>query len=144
MDKARAYQLRIQEAIAKTRAGLLRDRLRTATQRLGEWLAHLERLTTRLNEFDRAAARQTLAARQTQLDYLTQLDQVMQQTELRCEQTVAELGTLYSQVLLVDAKDVNGSRAQRIQADIDEQIQSLHDLLNAMAEIQSQRAEKLT
>ena len=83
-----------------------------------------------------AAARQTLAARQTQLRQLRALERVMAQAELQSEETVAALGTIYSQVLLVEAKDTQGRRAQRLQADINEQAQTLRDLLHAMDEVQ--------
>lgn len=72
------------------------------------------------------AARQTLAARQRQLQTLHELDQTMRRVDLRCEETVAALGELYSQVLLIDAKDIDGVRAQRVQAEIDAQVTALH------------------
>jgi hypothetical protein len=46
--------------------------------------------------------RQTLEARQLQLRYLHALERVITQAELYGEQTVTALGTIYSQVLLVD------------------------------------------
>ena len=175
LGKARQYQAQIRTAIANTREGPLRDRLQRATAKLDEWIAYLERLTLRLDEFDRDpaiqrdrstvpravdrlearlnrdedadenvqdAARQTLAARQMQLRYLNQLEQLMAQAEFRCEQTVAELGTVYSQALTIDAKDIEGIRARQVQVDIDEQVQELCDLLIAMDEVQRQHSAK--
>jgi hypothetical protein len=90
------------------------------------------------------AARQTLAARQTQLRQLRTLERVMAQGELQSEETVAALGTIYSQVLLVEAKDTHqGRRAQHLQADINEQAQTLRDLLHAMDEVQEVRPDAL-
>lgn len=89
------------------------------------------------------AVHQTLAARQSQLRYLRALERVMTQAELYSDETVAALGTIYSQVLLVDARDVRSGCAQRLRADIDEQVQALSDLLDAIAEVQEHRQDAL-
>jgi serine/threonine protein kinase len=89
------------------------------------------------------AVRRTLVARQAQLRYLRALDRIMTQAELHSDETVAALGTIYSQVLLVDARDIQSGRAQRLRADIDEQVQALNDLLDAMVEVQERRQDAL-
>ena len=169
LDKAREYRERIREAIAQTREGPLRERLQSATERLDEWVSHVEHLTARLDELERdpvlrrdlstvpravdslearlaleedtdtgvrEAVQQTLAARQSQLLQLRALERVKTQAELYSEETVAALGTIYSQVLLVDAKNIEGGRAQRLRAGIDEQVKVLRDLLDAMDKVQ--------
>jgi hypothetical protein len=175
LDKARDYQIRIQEAVARMRAGLLRDRLLAVTRQIDEWIAYLERLVTRLGEFDRDpvirrdlstvpraihslearltleqdtdadlkdAVCQTLDARRTQLRHLHALEQVMAQAELISEQAVTALGTIYSQVLLMDAKkDIQSTQAQSLQTDIAERVKTLQDLLSAMEDIQHSRQD---
>jgi hypothetical protein len=169
LDKAHKYQTRIREAIAQAHEGQLRDRLQSATERLDEWVAHVEHLTARLGELERDpvlrrdlstvpravdslearlsleqdtdvgvrdAVRQTLAARQSQLRQLRALERLKVQAELYSEETIAALGAIYSEILLVDAKDIEGGRAQRLRADIDEQVNSLRDLLEAMDKVQ--------
>jgi hypothetical protein len=84
------------------------------------------------------AVHRTLAARQTQLHNLRTLERLMIQAELYSEETVAALGTIYSQLLLVEARDVHSPRVQRLRADIDEQVQTLSDLLNAISEVQEE------
>ncbi|MBN1889776.1 MAG: protein kinase [Thermoflexales bacterium] len=81
------------------------------------------------------AVHQALAARRTQLRHLRALERVVAQAELHGEETVAALGTLYSQVLLVDVKGEQEERARRLHAAIDEQVQALRDLLDAMDEV---------
>jgi hypothetical protein len=66
---------------------------------------------------------------------------MMTRAELCSDETVAMLGTIYSQVLLVDARDVQGPRVQRLRADIDEQVQVLSDLLDAIDEVQEHRRD---
>jgi hypothetical protein len=87
------------------------------------------------------AVHRTLAARQTQLHNLRTLERLMIQAELYSEETVAALGTIYSQLLLVAARDVHSPRVQRLRADIDEQVQTLSDLLDAISEIQGGRLD---
>jgi serine/threonine protein kinase len=175
LDRARAYQAHIEEAITQAREGPVRERLQSATRRLADWIVYIERLTARLNELDRDpiirrdrstvprainrlesrlildqdtdtgvsnAVHRTLAARQLQLQYLRALERVMTRAELYSEETIAALGTIYSQVLLVDARDVEGVRAKRLQADIEEQVQALSDLLDAIEEVQGYRQDE--
>jgi flagellar basal body-associated protein FliL len=174
LDKAHKYQTRIREAIAQAHEGQLRDRLQSATERLDEWVAHVEHITARLGELERDpvlrrdlstvpravdslearlsleqdtdvgvrdAVRQTLAARQSQLRQLRALERLKVQAELYSEETIAALGAIYSEILLVDAKDIEGGRAQRLRADIDEQVKSLRDLLDAMDEVQGREQD---
>jgi hypothetical protein len=89
----------------------------------------------------RDAVRQTLEARRAQLRHLHTLERMMTRAELCSDETVAMLGTIYSQVLLVDARDVQGPRVQRLRADIDEQVQVLSDLLDAIDEVQEHRRD---
>jgi hypothetical protein len=174
LEKAREYQARIQETVAQTREGPLRERLQSATRRLDDWVAYVERLTTCLNEFERDpiirrnrstvpraihalearlaldrdthtdvkdAVRQTLRARHAQLRHLHALERMMARAELCSDETVAALSTIYSQVLLVDARDVSSPRVQRLRADMDEQVQVLSDLLDAINEVQEHRQD---
>jgi len=169
VDKAHEYRERIYQAIAQTREGPLRERLQSVTERLDEWVTHVERLTARLDELERDpilrrdlstvpravdslearlaldadtdagvrdAVRQTLAARELQLRHLRTLERLKTQAELYSEETVAALGTIYSQALIMDAKDIESGRAQRLRADIDEQVKALRDLIDAMDEVQ--------
>ncbi len=176
LEKAREYQARIDETVAQTREGPLRERLQSATRRLDDWVAYVERLTIRLNEFERDpiirrnrstvpraihalearltldqdthtgvrnAVYQTLEARHAQLRHLRALERVMSQAELHSEETVATLSTIYSQVLLVDARDIQSPRVQRLRADINEQVQVLSDLLDAIAKVQEHRRDAM-
>jgi hypothetical protein len=45
------------------------------------------------------------------------------------------LGTIYSQLLLVGSKDEAGSRVNRLQDEISEQVQRLEDLSEVMDEV---------
>jgi len=59
--------------------------------------------------------------------------------EFQLENTLAALGTLYTQLQLIGAKDVDSGRTQRLQEDITEQIASLQDIAEAMDEVYMSR-----
>lgn len=93
---------------------------------------------------DRAAARDPGV--QKQLDGLLEgklrhwqtmqaLDARMKQAELQMEQSLTALATIYSQIQLVDAQAVDSGRAERIQADILEQVARLNDLVASINEV---------
>jgi hypothetical protein len=71
-------------------------------------------------------------AHQAQLDALVNL---MRRTRLQLDQTLSAMGTIYSQVQMVQALEMDGARARQIAEDIDDQVAELNDLLAAMAEV---------
>lgn len=83
----------------------------------------------------RAQIEATLQNKRTQLDHLRHLESQMQRAELQLESTLSALGTVYSQTLLVDAKDMDSGRAKRLRQDIADQVDELKDLLTTMDEV---------
>lgn len=83
----------------------------------------------------RAQIETTLQNKRTQLAHLEQLDNSMQRAELQLESTLSALGTVYSQTLLVGAKDIDSGRAQRLREDIANQVTGLEDMLQAMDDV---------
>ncbi len=63
------------------------------------------------------------------------LDDRMRQAALQLDQSLTALATIYSQVQLVDAQSVGSGRAERLQADIQEQIARLNDLVSSINEV---------
>jgi hypothetical protein len=63
---------------------------------------------------------------------LQELDTRMEQAELDLRESVAALATAYGQIQLIDAADVESSRADRLEADIREQVDRLEDLLGSI------------
>jgi hypothetical protein len=99
----------------------------------------IRKLKQRLNSEDNEAIKHelndTIARRQAQYDNLRKLENTMERAELQLEKTLTALGTVYSQMLLVDAKDVDSSKAQRLRDNITEQVNSLQDVLSSMDEV---------
>jgi hypothetical protein len=83
----------------------------------------------------RAQIEQTLENKRTQMEHLQRLDSAMQRAQLQLESTLSSLGTVYSQTLLVGAKDVDSGRAKRLRQDIADQVVGLEDILTTMDEV---------
>lgn len=73
--------------------------------------------------------------RETQQANLERLENTMERAEFRMEETLAALGTLYSQLLLLDAGAVDSGRAQRLREDIADQVAALQNTIEAMDEV---------
>jgi hypothetical protein len=65
---------------------------------------------------------------------MAELARVMRRTRLQLDDTLAAMGTVYSQIQMIDAMDIDSPKAARIALDIDEQIQHLNDVLSVMPE----------
>jgi hypothetical protein len=89
----------------------------------------------------RAQLEQTLQAKQTQWANLQQLENSMQKAELQLEHTLTAMGTIYSQLLLVGAKDVGSGRARRLQEEVAEEVNGLQDVLDSMDEVYETSAQ---
>jgi len=68
---------------------------------------------------------------------LVALDDRIKQAQLQMEQSVTALATIYSQVQLVDAQRIGSGQAERLQADIQDQVDRLDDLVSSINEVYS-------
>jgi hypothetical protein len=94
-----------------------------------------QRMLAAGNESLRREIQDTIDRRKTQLTALENLSQTMSRAELQLENTLTALGTVYSQMLLVDAKEVDSSKTQRLRENILDQVNSLNDVLSSMDEV---------
>lgn len=92
-------------------------------------------LKSETNPQVRAQMEETLAGYQEHQRQLDSLVMVMRRTELEIDETLAEIGAIYSRLQLLDAKEIDSNRASRLSADIEEQADRLSDLLSAMDEV---------
>jgi hypothetical protein len=103
----------------------------------------IDELTARRKQEDDATVQQkldeVLASKQKQLQMLAALDTRMRQAELQMEQSLTALATVYSQIQLVDAQHVGSSRSERLETDIQEQIERLNDLISSINEVYDYR-----
>ncbi|MBN1135614.1 MAG: hypothetical protein JXM73_03470 [Anaerolineae bacterium] len=78
---------------------------------------------------------QTIAQKQIQRDNLLKLENVMEQAQFQLESTLTAMGTVYSQVMILSARDVASGRAQRLQQDVNDQVQALQDVVTTVDEV---------
>lgn len=91
-----------------------------------------------LAETDAAIRQQieeTLRVKREQLGNLQALKSKMEQGQLRLEQSLTALGTVYSQFQLIQAQKLSDAEAQRLSESIREQVRSLQDILVSMDEV---------
>ena len=77
----------------------------------------------------------TLNSLQRQLQTLEALEGTIQRARLQLENSLTHLGTIYSQTMLVDAKDIDKGSARRLRHEIAEEVTELNDLLLSMDEV---------
>lgn len=83
----------------------------------------------------RAQLKQSVANKRAQWQHLDALDNTMDRAALQLDDTLSAMGTVYAQMQLVGAKDIDSGRAQRLREDIAEQVHSLHDVVEAMDQV---------
>jgi len=83
----------------------------------------------------------TLASKIAQRRSLEKLDDTMERAELQTDHSLSALGTVYSQILLIGAREVDSGRAQRLREDIRQQVASLQDMLDSINEVYDYRVE---
>lgn len=124
----RIYSLAKHIDMFETNTIINRDRMNVPTE-----IANLKR---RLGaENDSAVKGEIQEAIRIRTNLLNQLDSIgntAKRAELQMENTIAQLGTVYAQMQLIDAKDLDSGRAQRLQTDIREEIAQLSDTLSAL------------
>ena len=174
VEKALEYRDRIDEAIAKSREGVMRDHMTDVNQGITQWIENVFRLAKRLDDYtsdatikqdlesvepgiealkkrlaledDDAVRRQisqTIAQKQIQRDNLRKLQNVMERAQFQLESTVTAMGTVYSQMMLLSARDIASGRAQHLQQNIDDQVLALQDVVQTMDEVYQAGADPL-
>jgi len=78
---------------------------------------------------------QLLNSKQRQLDALQALDTRMQKARYQLEQSLAALGTVDSQVQLIDSHDRDGGKQERIRENVTEEVARLGDLVTSINEV---------
>ena len=96
-------------------------------------------LRSRQQREDNEAVRQELnlaiASKREQLTNLERLQNMMEKAEYQLETTLTALGTVYSQIQLIQAKDIDSGRAQRLRGDIGDQVAALQAIQETLDEV---------
>lgn len=101
--------------------------------------ARLQELQQQLDHELAPAVRQdieyNIASLNRQLSAIEQLENAMHRARLRLENTLTAMGTIYTQTMLVGARDIDSGRARRLRLEITEEVNELSDVLHAMDEV---------
>jgi hypothetical protein len=99
----------------------------------------LENLKRRLKiETDpgvRAELAEAIEIREKLLNNLRSIENNAKRTEIKMDNTVAQLSTVYAQMQLLNARELDSSRAQRLRSEIQEEVASLSDMISAMGDV---------
>jgi hypothetical protein len=79
----------------------------------------------------------TLESSRRQQEALQELKGRMDRADLQLDHSLAALGTVYSQFLLIGSKDVDSDRTERLRDDIRDQVLALHDIVDSLNEVYS-------
>jgi len=77
----------------------------------------------------------TLVSKQQLQRNLEELDNRMERADLQLDHSLAALGTMYSQMLLIGSKDVDSDRADRLRDDIRDEVAALQDIVESLNEV---------
>ena len=103
-----------------------------------EEIGRLEkRLTVERDARVREQLAATLDSNRQQRDSLQELGGRMARADLQLDHSLASLGTVYSQLLLIGSKDVDSDRAEQLHNDIRDQVLALHDIVDSLNEVYS-------
>lgn len=109
-------------------------------------VSNRERAQRRLSELEEQLKEETTPAVRREIEYnidslrrqleaIMQLENAMERARLRLENTITAMGTIYTQTMLVGAKDIDSGRAKRLRQEIGEEVNELGDVLSAMDEV---------
>ncbi len=119
LDAYRSDQL-----LAREYASLPNEITRLKAQRKLEENPHIQQQLT-----------ETIEAKERHLGSLNELHEKMQQAAFQLDTSLTALATVYSQVHLIDAQSIGSGRAERLQADIQEQVSRLNDLVGGINDV---------
>ncbi len=95
------------------------------------------RLETEDADSVRAELEEAIQTKETQLANLRNLENNIKRADIQLDHTLSALGTVYAQMQIIDAKDLDSGHAQRLQEDIRDEVMSLQDTISAIDEVQS-------
>jgi hypothetical protein len=122
-----------------------RERLPKINQDRARAQRRIEELQTEfIIEEDETVKKQMMAtihSLQRQLETLAGVENTMQRAQLQIDNSLAHLGTIYSQTLLMEARGIDSSRARRLRQEISDEVTELGEVLLAMDEVYTAEAD---
>lgn len=169
VERAEAYRAEIDRLVQHSDSPLERDRLQELANHVHDWTNSIKVLAQRVDNIQRnklisqdletvpksisklearlaketdpmmiAELERTVVHRRNQLAALEKLQKTKEWAEIKIESTLSLLGTIYSQILTGQSKD-HVADYRRLLDDIDEEVHSLQDYLEALEEVKLSR-----
>ena len=85
----------------------------------------------------------TLDSNRQQMESLSELRGRMDRADLQLDHSLAALGTVYSQLLLIGTNEVDSDRADQFRDDIGGEVLALKDIVDSLNEVYSSTSEPL-
>ncbi len=171
LEKARAYQAQINSLLKSTSNQSARARLQDLATQVSKWTRTIENMAKGIDSFQqdtlihqdlesvpqaieqleallanesddvtRLELERTLVNRKNQLAALEQLQSTIKRAEIKMESTLSALGTIYSQLLTAQSTN-HVADYSRLLAEVDEEVRTLQDHLEALEEVKLGRVE---
>jgi hypothetical protein len=131
---------RLAKAIDTFEANAIIDRDRRAVPTELENLKR--RLTVETDPDVQAELKEAIEIRQRLLDSLQSIANSVKRTDIKLDNTLAQLSTVYAQMQLLDTRALDSGRAQRLRSEIQEEIASLSDTINSMDDVYTYKGYK--
>ncbi len=96
-----------------------------------------QRLENEADHGVKSELEETIRLKETQLSNLKMLETNIKRADIQLDNTLTALGTIYAQVQLLDSKEVDGRRANRLRQEIQDEVLSLKDTIEALDDVQS-------
>ena len=136
IPQVETWAAHVQKLVQRLQAYQADGLLQKDQQAIPTALARLQaEAQTETDPYVQSQLQKTIAEYDRQYDHLQQLAKLMRRTELELEQTLAAMGSIYSQLQLMQSMDIDSRRATNLAEGLDEQVKHLDDLLEAMQEV---------
>jgi hypothetical protein len=90
----------------------------------------------------KAELQEAIEIRQNLISNLQSIANTAKRTDIKMDNTLAQLSTVYAQMQLLDSKSLDSGRAQRLREEIQDEIHSLSDTISAMDDVYSYKGYK--
>jgi hypothetical protein len=84
----------------------------------------------------------TILSHEKFMGNLGEIEKTVERANLKLEQSISQLGTIYSQTLLMDARGIESSRAHELHAEIAAEVEQLDETVAAMERVYASSRER--
>jgi hypothetical protein len=83
----------------------------------------------------KAEIAEAIAIREDLLQNLRTIDNNVKRTDIKMDNTIAQLSSIYAKLQLINSRELDSTRTQRLRQEIHDEILELNDIVDAMGEV---------